>query len=176
MIYTSIISLLIGKLFYLLRPQSFSLQIVSEFIDTFNFYVLGVGLLAPCFVPRGGVLYTMIVPGGRVLAPFESCPEVCPGGMVLDEIDTCITAMGVTVNEVSSQLCKILTLIIVKTYLQTGRRRHRIARRSVVTCYNSVKPPETSQSVRKRPKTHSFPLDAQVEMAFIIKIMPFFSA
>ena len=34
MIYTTTISL-IEKLFYLLRPQSFSFQIVSEFIDTF---------------------------------------------------------------------------------------------------------------------------------------------
>ena len=35
MIYTIIISLLIEKLFYLLRPQNFSFQIGSEFIDTF---------------------------------------------------------------------------------------------------------------------------------------------
>ena len=34
-IYTLIISLLIEKPFYLLSPQSFSFQIVSEFIDTF---------------------------------------------------------------------------------------------------------------------------------------------
>ena len=44
------------------------------------------GLLVPCFVPRGGVLYTVIVTGEgfcplRVMsrgmegfAPFESCP------------------------------------------------------------------------------------------------------
>ena len=35
MIYTIIVSLLIEKPFYLLRPQSFSFQIVTEFIDTF---------------------------------------------------------------------------------------------------------------------------------------------
>ena len=35
MIYTIIISLLIEKQFYSLRPQSFSFQIVSEFIDAF---------------------------------------------------------------------------------------------------------------------------------------------
>ena len=34
------------------------------------------GLLTPCIVPREG----------RVFAPFKSCP----GGMVMDEIDTCI--------------------------------------------------------------------------------------
>ena len=32
------------------------------------------GLLTPCIVARGGFLYRMIVPGGRVFAPFKSCP------------------------------------------------------------------------------------------------------
>ena len=45
-----------------------------------------------------------------------------------------LTAMLVTVNEVSSHLCKMLTLVIVKIYLQTGRRRYRIAGRPVVAC------------------------------------------
>ena len=46
------------------------------------------GLLTPCSVPTRGFLYTMIVPGGggRGFALFKSCP----GGMVMDEIDTCI--------------------------------------------------------------------------------------
>ena len=44
----------------------------------------------------------------------------------------------------------------VITYLQTGQRLHCITRRLVVTCYNSAKPPETSECVHKRPKTHSF--------------------
>ena len=48
MIYTIIISLLIEKPFYLLRQQSFSCQIVSEFIDTFvkfsNFMSQGWGI------------------------------------------------------------------------------------------------------------------------------------
>ena len=43
-----------------------------------------------------------------------------------------------------------------------------------ISLYNSARPPETSKSVRKRPKTHSFPLDAQVEIAFIIEIMPIY--
>ena len=47
------------------------------------------GLLTPFSVPRGGFLYTVIVPG-RVFAPFK----LCPGGMVMDEIDTCITLMS----------------------------------------------------------------------------------
>ena len=51
-----------------------------------------VGLLIPCFVPRGGVLYTMIVQGGGFLLPSSRVPGVCPGGMVLDEIDTCMMA------------------------------------------------------------------------------------
>ena len=73
--YFNNLSLLIEKPFYLLRPQSFSFQIVSEFIDTFvkfsNFMSQGVGLLTSCFVLRGGFLYTMIVLGG--FAPFKSC-------------------------------------------------------------------------------------------------------
>ena len=50
------------------------------------------GLLTPCFVQRGGVLYTMIVPGGGFLLPSSRVLGVCPeGGMVLDETDTCIS-------------------------------------------------------------------------------------
>ena len=45
------------------------------------------GLLTRCSVPRGGFLYTMIVPGEG----FCSI-QVVSGGMVLDEIDTCIRA------------------------------------------------------------------------------------
>ena len=56
------------------------------------------GLLTPYFVPRGGFLYTMIVPGGVFLLPSSRVRGVCPGGggMVLDEIDTCITIFLLT--------------------------------------------------------------------------------
>ena len=64
--------------------------------------------------------------------------------------------MRATVNEVSSNLSKILTQVTVKTYLQTGRRPYRISRRPVVTGCNSGKPPGTSKNVSKRPKTHLF--------------------
>ena len=79
MVYTIIISLLID----LLRPQSFSFRIVSEFIDTFvkfSNFVPRVGLLTPCFAPREGFLYTMIVPGEGFLLPSSRVPGVCPGG------------------------------------------------------------------------------------------------
>ena len=48
------------------------------------------GLLTPCIV---GFLYRMIVPGGGFLLPSSRVPWVClgEGGMVMDEIDTCIT-------------------------------------------------------------------------------------
>ena len=83
MIYTIIISLLIEKLFYLLRPQSFSFQIVSEFIDTFVKF--------SNFMSRGGVFDSLFCPEGRVFvysdcpgegfAPFKSCPwGLCGGG------------------------------------------------------------------------------------------------
>ena len=65
---------------------------MSKFIDTFmkffNFMSRGVGLLTLCFVPRGGLLYTMIVPGGRVFAPFKSHPGGLSRGMVMDELIT----------------------------------------------------------------------------------------
>ena len=49
-------------------------------------------LLTRCFVPRRGFLYTviMIVPGRGFLLPSSRVP----GGMVLDEIDTCIMCPG----------------------------------------------------------------------------------
>ena len=54
------------------------------------------GLLTPCFVPGEGFLYTIIVPGGGFLLPSSRVPGVCPGGgMVLDEIDTCISCKNV---------------------------------------------------------------------------------
>ena len=91
MIYTLIISLLIENPFYLLGPQSFSFQIVSELIDIFceilQLYVPGVEL----FCPEGRVLYTMFVPRGGVLLPSSRVPGFVPGGMVMDEIDTCIS-------------------------------------------------------------------------------------
>ena len=92
MIYTFTISLLIAKQFYLLRPQNFSFQIVSEFIDFLTSCpVGGQGILTPCFVPRGGVLYTMIVPGGGRVFPLQVMSwGFVLGGIVLDEIGNCI--------------------------------------------------------------------------------------
>ena len=84
MIYTLIISILTEKPFYLLRPQSFSFQIVSEFIDTFvkfsKFMSRGEAFDS-LFCPEGRVFVHNDSPGrGRVFAPFESCPVVCPRG------------------------------------------------------------------------------------------------
>ena len=60
------------------------------------------GLLTPCFVPRGGFLYTKIVPGGGFLLPSSRVPWE----MVLDEIDTGIKLMlKLTFN--SSTLIKV---------------------------------------------------------------------
>ena len=75
MIYTLIISLLIEKPFYLLSPQSFSFQIVSEFIDIFVKFSLcpGDGAFDSLFCPEGRVFVHNDCPGGRVFAPFKSC-------------------------------------------------------------------------------------------------------
>ena len=69
MIHTTIISLLIEKPFYLLRAQSFSFQIMSEFIDTYvKFFTL---------CPKGGAFDPLFCPEGRFFA-HNDCPRgVC---------------------------------------------------------------------------------------------------
>ena len=82
MIYTLIISLLIKKLFYLLRPQSFSFQIVSEFIDIFvkfSNFMWG-GAFDSLFYPEGRGFVHNDCPRGGVLSPSSRVPRVCPGG------------------------------------------------------------------------------------------------
>ena len=59
------------------------------FVKFSNFISRGWGFDS-LFCPEGRVLYAMIVPGGRVFAPFKSCPRGLPRGMVMDETDTCI--------------------------------------------------------------------------------------
>ena len=48
------------------------------------------GLLTPCFVLGEGFLYTIIVPGEGFCSLRVVSQGFVPGGMVLDEIDTCI--------------------------------------------------------------------------------------
>ena len=98
MIYTLIISLFIEKPFYLLRLQSFSFKIVSEFIDTFvNFLTLypGDGAFDSLFFPEGRVFVHNDSPGGGFLPTWIRVPG---GRMVLDEIDSCITINHEWVN------------------------------------------------------------------------------
>ena len=89
MIYTLTISLLIEKPFCLLRPQSFSFQIVSEFIDIFVKF--------SNFMSRGGAFDSLLCAIGRIFV-HNDCPQgrnfapssSVPGGMDLNETDTCI--------------------------------------------------------------------------------------
>ena len=82
MIHILIISLLNEKPFYLLRRQSFSFQIVSEFSIFMSrewaFYFL--------ILSWGRVFVHSDFPGGGFLSPSSHIPK----GMVLDEIDSCI--------------------------------------------------------------------------------------
>ena len=66
MIYTLIISLLIEKPFYLLRPQSFSFQIVSKFMDIFVKF--------SNFMSGGGAFDSLFCPEGRVFV-HNDCPR-----------------------------------------------------------------------------------------------------
>ena len=87
MIYTTLISLLIERPFYLLRPQSFSFQRVSEFIDMcvkFSTFMSRGWGFDSLFCPEGRVFVRNDCPGGRVLLPSSRVR----GGLV--EIDPCI--------------------------------------------------------------------------------------
>ena len=66
-----------------------SVRVYRYICEIFYLYVPGVGLLTPCFVPRGKFLYIMIVTGGGFLAPLRVV--FLGGGMVLDETDSCIS-------------------------------------------------------------------------------------
>ena len=70
-------------------------MIVSEFIDIFvKFLTLCPrgGAFDSLFCPEGRGFVHNDCPRGRVLPPSCRVPGVCfEGGMVLDEIDTCIT-------------------------------------------------------------------------------------
>ena len=90
MIYTRAISLLTEKLFHLLRPQSFSFQLVSVFVDTIIGTLCSKGrAFDSLFCPEERVFVHNDCPRRRVFAPFKSCPRGLSGG--LDEIDTCIS-------------------------------------------------------------------------------------
>ena len=77
MIYTLIISLLTEKPFHLLRPQSFSFQIVSEFIDIFVKFsnlMSRRGAFDSLFCPEGRVFVHNDCPGGGFLLPSSRVP------------------------------------------------------------------------------------------------------
>ena len=117
MIYTLIISLLIEKPFYLLSPQSFSFQIVSEFIDIFvkfsKFISRGWGFRLP-FLSLGKGFVDNDCPRGRIFAPFKSCP----GGMVMDETDICITCPSDKLNRISGAVyTSIIPLFFLSSFL-----------------------------------------------------------
>ena len=73
----------------------------------FSNFMSMAGLLTPCSIPRGGFLYTMIIPGGGFLLPSSGVPGVCPWrGMVMDEIDTYIAGLKYVSLETKSILMK----------------------------------------------------------------------
>ena len=103
MIYILIISLLIKKPFYLLRRQSFSFEIVSEFS---NFMSRGWGFWLP-ILSRGKGFCTQLLSRGEGFCSLRVVSRgFVPGGggMVLDEIDTCITWLSKQQNVKSSEI------------------------------------------------------------------------
>ena len=79
------------------------------------------GLLTPFSVPRGGFLYTMIVPWGRFLLPSSRVP----GGMVVDEIDTCIKDLNVISLDKKVKHLNRGNLLIADTFLGLNGVRYR---------------------------------------------------
>ena len=70
------------------------------------------GLLTPCSVPRGGLLCTTIVPRGEGFCSLQVVSRGFVsggGGVVLDEIDTCISWV------VKIQMCIFLILFLIVT-------------------------------------------------------------
>ena len=78
MLYT----LIIEKIFHLLRPQSFSFQIVLEFINTFvkfsNF--MSRGAFDSLFCPERRDFVHNKCPGREGFCPSSRVPGICPGG------------------------------------------------------------------------------------------------
>ena len=70
MIYILVVRILIIKLFYLLRRQSFSFQIMSETVYKYICEILKI------LCPEGGVFDSSFCPGGGL-------HNDCPGGGIL---------------------------------------------------------------------------------------------
>ena len=79
------------------------------------------GLLTACFVPSGGFLYTMIVPGEGFCSLQIVSRGFVPGGTVLDEIDTCImskeTLLCTSVNDCLQPFLSIDEILCCLTFL-----------------------------------------------------------
>ena len=79
--------------------------------------------------------------------------------------------MRTAADEDSSHLYKILSVSIAQIYLHTGETR---PHRWTPSC-NILQLCETSKNFQKRPKTSArrirFPLNAKVEMAFVLEIV-----
>ena len=89
--YNNQCSLLIEKPFYLLRPQSFSFQIVSEFILIhLEILCLKDGAFDSLVCSEVRIFVHNDCPRGKVLLPSSRAQGLSGGGGGLDEIDTCI--------------------------------------------------------------------------------------
>ena len=75
------------------------------------------GILTAFSVSRGEFLYTMIVPGGGCLLPSSRVPGGGKG-VVMDEIDTCITCPSDKLNRISGAVYKaIIPIFLLSSFL-----------------------------------------------------------
>ena len=76
------------------------------------------GILTAFSVFRGEVLYTMIVLGGGFFLPSSRVPGGGERGVVMDEIDTCITCPSDKLNRISGAVYKaIIPIFLLSSFL-----------------------------------------------------------
>ena len=90
------------------------------FVKFSNFMSRGWGFDS-LFYPEGRVFVHNDCPGGVFLLPSSRVPGVCPGGMVMDEIDTCI--------ELKMIICLLLDSSDIRRYLSSSEIRGFIRQR-----------------------------------------------
>ena len=89
-------------------------------MDTlWNFLTLSRGgAFDSLYCPEGRVFVLNDCPGGRVLAPFKSCPGGLSRGVVIDEIDTCISFGLVRPLTLSPRIASPVTAFQIYIYIR----------------------------------------------------------
>ena len=103
MIYTVIDSLLIKKTILFVKSTKLFIsnsarvhRYICEIIKLYTLCSWG-GTFNSLFCSEGSVFVHNDCPRGGFLLPSSCVPGVCPGGVVMDEIDTCILNLKIKI-------------------------------------------------------------------------------